>query len=301
MPNTKAWLPWLLLVVGLLVGAAAGGAGVYFLTRPAAVAPAANQSNSAASNSTTTENNATSNVANTISTTTQVPDDWKVYHDKTYDVSFSYPPAWGAIAVDKHVASEDSLPIWPVDQTEVSFGFNTDPQAIQREFKSVELTALSAYSAADKKFNGGSQLIKDADALLEVYHSRSAASLDHPLWMPSSNAAIIAATTPQYIENADGSFRGIYYYAFIGQNDPTTGSAKKMTAIRAVLTDGINVVQVSYDKLPNDYIKGEGTYTTYAGGCFTGIRNVGPYTCLVSDKFTSSFEDTISLIVDSIT
>ena len=131
-------------------------------------------------------------------------------------------------------------------------------------------TELTGYLNLTKisDLNAISDAVKtDVNSLLSVYNSKSIGSLSKALWLPPSNAAIEANTKPEYIESTDGKFRGVVYFANIGQD--IGFSLDSMI----VMTDGNYVYQLqvndvtskynSYDKSDANVQNSNNEYLTY--------------------------------------
>lgn len=150
---------------------------------------------------------------------------WKTYTDSTYHASFKYPATW-ANAVAEGIVGEENTPT-PVSYNSVVFGTSSSGKYGSRV---AELSNYTAYA--------NSNIAEDITTLKGVYTSKNAASAAK-LWLPPGGASIMAASAPQYIETADGSWRGIYYFANIGQAYTTTLSCM------IIMTDGsASIVQL---------------------------------------------------------
>ncbi len=145
--------------------------------------------------------------------------DWRTYEDKTYGISFKYPKEWTTPKVED--VGKDDGPI-PLDFRNLSFSGN--PKNV-----SVNISKFSAY---------GSQFNDDIAEIKKVYVDRSAKDAGK-LWLPPSNAMIAANSKPEYIETADKKYRGIVYFANIGQDVNAS-----LDAI-VIMTDGsTNILQI---------------------------------------------------------
>lgn len=175
------------------------------------------------STATTTNSGSTDSTATTIAP--NPTEGWKTYTDSTYHASFKYPATWPNAQVEG-VVGEPGTPT-PVSYNSVVFGISNDAKYHNR---SVDLSNYTAYS--------GSGLESEVTKLKTVYTSKSAAGAAK-LWLPPSAASIMAASTPQYLETADAKWRGLYYFANIGQAYSTTISCI------VIMTDGsANIVQL---------------------------------------------------------
>ncbi len=127
---------------------------------------------------------------------------WQTFTSKDYGVSFQYPKSW-PVARAELVAKDDPI---PVASQYINLGTNvTDANFVMR---SVELTKISDYS---------SPLSESTQKIKGIFDSRSTEGIDK-IMLPPVNARIWNNTKPEYLETPDGSFRGIVYFANIGQD-----------------------------------------------------------------------------------
>lgn len=179
-----------------------------------------------------------------------VPDptsDWSTYTDKDYSVLFKYPKDQ-AITTDKLVKKDGEMQL--VDVKLVDFKKAQDQKYL---INSVEITKLSNYA--------GTTLSDDSEIIKNVYKNKSAEGADK-LWLPPSNAGIQAYSAAQYIETADSVWRGVYYFANIGQDRSTTIDCL------IVMTDNTNVFQyhIALDSdRAKDYGANLGTNSPFLG------------------------------------
>ncbi len=122
------------------------------------------------------------------------------YSNPEFRIRFSYPSSWGKAQAEKYPKSD----MLAVDETDVTF------EGLKQgyEIRSVVLTRLSSYGADCKAA---------IDNIKKVYSQRNVNGVPVIL-LPPPNAGVAAHTSPRYIENAGGSFRGMYYFASIGQD-----------------------------------------------------------------------------------
>lgn len=152
---------------------------------------------------------------------------WKTYNDAKYGLSFKYPDNWS----DPKLSSYDQPdPLYFVPIANDNLDFNPVHAGAKYYIQLIEISHLDDY----KNTEGN---LESYNKLLNVYNTKNASGADK-LWMPHSNAAIIAAGPPVYIENNDGSYRGIYYFATIGQALTTN------IDMVAILTNAKNVFQL---------------------------------------------------------
>lgn len=282
MPSTKAWLPWLLLLVGLIVGGAVATLVIIFVL-PRTVTP----NNLALP---TTNVNTVSDVPPVLPA---VPTTWKTYTSTVYGLSFSYPPEWGAPKTSILKAGEGE---GFFDLAAESARFTAPNKSGFRDFDVATVKTLKASSM---------NLTSDVAALDKVYTSKSAASLTTPVVLPPENAAVVASSIPQYIQSADGAYRGVYYYTFLTQNDSQASATKKLTDLYIILTNQTNVVRfnvslgTTYDPATQK-IGYNGTYGD-AESCYVDpLQSKGPAMCKVAQELISEFEDTYSGVVGTL-
>jgi len=172
----------------------------------------------------TTESSATKTTSKSLTKTVDPYSGWKSYKSDKYALSFKYPSDWN----DATEGKNEDLEMIPVDYTGISFGDD------------------SKYSVALSKTTDYTDQSKDSVDLLKRIFDGSSNEVT-TIWLPPGNAAIQAYVIPKYIETTDRKWRGIYYFANIGN-----GYSTAITAL-AVLTDGNdNIVQLS---LTGDSIK----------------------------------------------
>lgn len=197
-----------------------------------------------------------SKIKSTQSTTTQAVNEidhtagWATYSDSDYSTDFKYPKDWTSLLKPEKVVSDPEGPYFEINSNFINIPDATDAHPI----RSITLSNFSAY---------GSDYKTQTDSLKAIYTNKSAAGAKNIL-LPPVNAAMSAYTTPVYIESSDGSYRGVYYFATIGQD---MGTALDLVA---VLTDGTNIFTLhvsrgsdkSSDYLPMTESKFE-LYKTY--------------------------------------
>ncbi len=160
----------------------------------------------------------------TVTVSSNPTGNWKTYNDIKYSLTFKYPDSWPEPQLTSY-NQPDPLSFVQIANDYLDYNPNDSGKYY---FQTVEISLL-----ADYKSSQGSAYNK----LLNVYNNKTATGADK-IWMPPSNAAIIAAGPPVYIENNDGSYRGIYYFGTIGQALSTN------IDLVAILTNGKNVFQL---------------------------------------------------------
>lgn len=141
---------------------------------------------------------------------------WKTYKSTKYGVRFKYPSDYPDAT--ENINDPQDIVITPVEYTTVKLSDDNT--------KSVDLSNVSVY---------GDDFKTDIDLLISNYNGT--AEDMKTLWLPLGNAAIQANTVPEKIATPDNKWRGIYYFANIGN-----GYSTKLTAM-VVLTDKTTIVQ----------------------------------------------------------
>jgi len=168
-----------------------------------------------------------------------IPAAWKLYEAVDYVVSFRYPDTWEAPKVEINKKEEGMI-----DLDYKSLIFEDKPDG---SWKSVELSNISTYQ-------DNAILKAKVEKLKTIYQTKTVDPKEW-FWLPPSNAAIVATSKVQYLENSDSSMRGAYYYAYIGQGEiEPVSTTRKLFNLVIVLTDGkAKIVQIqirtSYTKL----------------------------------------------------
>lgn len=280
-----------IIVASSVIGAVAVGAIGFAIGRMTAAEPTAQQN--------TTTVNTTTNQPNNVPTTpanepeepeASVPENFTPYSDPKVDLAFVYPTNWGDAKPENCLSAEQSLTC-SFDARYI--GFDVDPES---DFHDIKITDLDVYDDDEDK-------VLERDMLLDVYKTKSADGVDVPLWLPPSNAVIIAAMDPTYIESADGSWRGVYYYASVGQNDPNFDSnTKTANHISLIMTDGESkIIQL---EILRDSTTSATTYPLKQQDCMsTGIDDDGEpssFDCRVPSDLIATFEDEVATFAESV-
>jgi len=173
-------------------------------------------------------NNTLVAVANTNQNTNTDPTDgWKTFTDSNYATTLKYPSTLPVptLSVVK-MGAQDIFPNinwdnikFPVQVAEQSYG------------TSVNISTLAEYK-------NSSAYVQSYNQIMSVYNNKNASGASK-LLMPPENAQITASSSPTYIENTNGEYRGIYYFANIGQDYSTD------LALIAILTNNKNVVELN--------------------------------------------------------
>jgi len=177
----------------------------------------------------------------TDSTTTNETKDWKTYTNDIYGVTFKYPKNW--TTKTESVKSGDGPILVDYDIVSISTG--------DKKYYISEVD-ISKYS--DYKKTSDYDYEADVEKIKKVYSTKSLVGTEK-LMLPPVNATVMASNTPNYIQTSDAKYRGIYYFANIGQDVST------MLDCVIILTDGTsNIIQFHFamlsDKLDVDSNRG---------------------------------------------
>lgn len=148
--------------------------------------------------------------------------DWKTYEDKTYGISFKYPKDWtDSPKVNNYEGSEAMID-------------RASREIVFKDFDKDKLSATVSFSNYDTYKTDFSDSIT---ALQAIYTNKKVSSTDNKLSFPP--LPIIAKSSAKYIETSDGKFRGLYYFANVGQD--TSSNVYDII----ILTDGQSkIVQI---------------------------------------------------------
>ena len=199
----------IILLVGLSIGA-------YLLGKAGVIKEDKNEA--------TTESTTLAKAVTTTSTPeNSVPSSWKSYYDNDYLISFKYPNTWDNPKIEINKKGEGWFNL---DYKDLIFENGQDGT-----WKSVELSNYSTYTE-------NSDLQAKVEKLKTIYQTKTVNPTEW-FWLPPSNAAVVATSKVQYLENNDGTYRGVYYFAYIGQGEvEPTSNTRKMFNLVMVLTDG---------------------------------------------------------------
>ena len=157
-----------------------------------------------------------------------ITDKWPIYEDDKFRLSFRYPLDWLTPAVTE-VRKDPALPTSLFNYSSLNFGAASD------KIKKVSLSGYETYIGTPRE--------NDLNKIKKVYLDKDPKGLGG-LWLPPADAAIFAPSTSYYIETYDKKWRGIYYFASIGQAFNTNLN------LIVILTDGIGKIfqlQISDD------------------------------------------------------
>lgn len=210
---------------------------------------------------------------------------WKPYSDTEYGVSFKYPTTWPAFAASTIKENADG-PFWEFNANLLNFG-NYD--------KTVE---LSTYDSYRKSANSDAALNIEVDRLAKLFTTKNADTAP-AFWLPPSNATIAYHTTPIYIENKTGTYRGVYYFAAIGQDTPgQENGAYKLNDFMLVLTDGTSKI-FQFQEFSN--VKNQDADTAAyepATSCIDSSGNAA--SCVVNKQLLTDFESEYKNVAASV-
>jgi len=224
---------FLIVLITVIVTAGLVGGGVYYMMKKKSdsdtkslndrISALETQLNTASTKEAVSP--ATADTAPTVDPT----EGWKTLNITSRGVSFKYPSSIGTPKTEDYTASSEG-PTVDIDSYEVTFEGNS---ALQ--IANARVVRFSDY-AKDAQFKA------KADAIKQIYTSKSATG-GKKLFATFINAAFLAAGEPQYIQTTDGKYRGIYYFASIGQSYSTT-----IDCI-VLMTDGTdNVIQFHFSQ-----------------------------------------------------
>ena len=142
---------------------------------------------------------------------------WRTFQSAEYGLSFKYPTAW-PVAKAEIIAKDDS-------------SSTTANQCVNLNSDILDANSVSRSMTLSKFSDYGSESAGDLEKIKAVFSSKSVAGLDS-LTLPAARAKIWSHTTPEYVETADGKFRGLVYFVNIGQ------AYTFNLSVIALLTDG---------------------------------------------------------------
>jgi len=205
---------------------------------------------------------------------------WKTLTDSHFGISFKYPATWPTSKSAYMTAEENDL----IGVAESWASLTTDTLADKGKTRYVRIAKLSDFVNDPSK--------NQATQLKAVYANKSAAAAVKGTMLPPVNAATSGATTPVYIQTADGVFRGISYFASIGQDYSTTIDCV------IVMTDNTNVITFHF-AMPSDkasqYTMADGTVSS------TFITYVQSLTSSSTESLVSEYNSVYKNIALSVT
>jgi len=299
--TTAHWL--VVVLIAIIVGLLFGGGLIYFwpgsgLRQESNSQPITATKNNDANQvivntlNTAPSTNSTNSAAANESSSAKVPGDWLTYTEPQSEITFSYPSEWGSAssaAAEKFNLTWSQVPVSNVVFDNLKGSFS----------RQVSISKIKDYQAlkSDSGF-----VTHDFRALMNVYQNSNADNLESSIWLPPSNAGVLYRSKPQYVESASGDYRGVYYFAFIGQANPFKGAKQAvLTSMVMVMTDGDqNVIQFEYrdPKLQHsisDFSKIKSVATKECFSSMPGLPN-----CVVDEKVLNQFKDIYSIVVDSL-
>lgn len=234
----------------------------------------------------TTELEPTSTTTPTITTTPIVDptSDWKTYTDTHYKISFKYPKIWKTPTDGFNEANSEDLMI-PLSQQWINF----DATATGRlDFvNTTNYTDLASYYSKSP----ASATTTSLDILKTVYKDKSATGSQKLTVIPI-NAGIMAANAPIYIQSTDAKWRGVYYFANIGQDYGTALDCM------IVMTDGTSKVIQFHFMLPSD--KSSQYIATIAQENSPYVQYVNNLTLTSDETLVQNFKNTYQYIAKSL-
>lgn len=237
---------WVVLITVLVTAGLIGGGGYYYLNKKFSDEKATlNKQISDLNDEIDALKNPASSSSTTDTTATADPtSDWKTYTNAKYGISFKYPKSW--VIDDDTYSAQNIDEMIPVNQQNVNFdrgvkliGEDTNKKVY------VDLTTIADYAGVEGTG-------EDIAAIKSVYANKSVGTVSK-LWLPPSNAGIMAEVPPVYFETADGKYRGIVTFSNIGQD--YNASLDCMI----ILTDNTSIFQLRAHDVSdkgNEYFEG---------------------------------------------
>lgn len=232
------------------------------------------------------ENTQTTPVAQPVTPTVINPTtDWNTYTDTHYKISFKYPKTWKA-PIATFIDGSGGESMIPLSQQNVNF--DQTPDATNHNVVDLtNFTDLASYYTASSLSQADSSL----QTLKNVYTTRSASAASKLTVIPV-NAGVFAATAPTYIESTDGKWRGVYYFANIGQAFGTT--------LYCVInmTDGTANVAQLFFSAPSDKAAQYEATVNQENSPF--LEYVSALTLDSSEKLVNDFKNTFQYMAKSL-
>lgn len=177
--------------------------------------------------------------------------DWKNFKDNTHSLSFKYPITWKVKSSEDAKKNEEEMVYVDQSITVLNNGKAEANSSIGLTY--TYITNIADYDKTVEAYN------KDINELLSVYSNKKVGANTgaEKIWLPSSNAGVMASSEPEYIESKDGVFRGIVYFANIGQGYSTGLDCM------IVMTNGKKIFQLhaSGGSVKSDYYKNKGMFS----------------------------------------
>lgn len=187
-------------------------------------------------------------------TTTSVVDPtagWKNFTDNTHSLSFKYPTTLTVKSSEDLKANDEEMVYVNQSVTVLDNGKVEANGSVGLTY--TYMTNIADYDKTAEAFT------KDINELLSVYNNKKVGvgTGAEKIWLPSSNASIMASSEPEYIETADGVFRGIVYFANIGQSYSTGLDCM------IVMTNGKKIFQLHAigSSVKSDFYKNKGMFS----------------------------------------
>ncbi|MBP6930025.1 hypothetical protein KBB60_00235 [Patescibacteria group bacterium] len=151
---------------------------------------------------------------------------WKTVKVESHGLQFKYPEKLGNPEKEEYIPGEVEL-MPSVRSQIIRFTGNN----------ALELAMVDVMSIADYKENN--EFSEKLAKIQTIYESSSAEGANE-LTATFLNAGVLISSPAEYIETADKKYRGIYYFANIGQAYST-----KLSCV-IVMTDNKNIIQFLY-------------------------------------------------------
>lgn len=200
------------------------------------------------------------------------------YTNEQYGVEFTYPEAWVGANEDPLTAEES--PLFGFAETDVQFA------SVEDGVPGVRITSMDDLESVDY------ETVNDAlSNLRSAYSSRSVSPIRAGQILVPINAGAYYFTTPQYIESADGSFRGYYYYGLFGNGSAPEDSPVLLPTLHVELTDGDAIVQITATT--------ERTAPSGSVAC-DGMESLVALDCVLPTRLSTTVSDDLFAIIDSL-
>ncbi|MCX6808785.1 MAG: hypothetical protein NTW50_03925, partial [Candidatus Berkelbacteria bacterium] len=237
---------WIIVIAVVATAILVGGGTWYFLNKKATSDKKDLQAqiDALGGKTTVTTDDSTATTTTPSDTASDPTTSWKTLTDSHYSLSLKYPDSWPTTTTTYMTAAENDF----LGVAASNANFVSSSMADKGKIRNVDISKLSDFTDTTTK--------AEATQMKTVYSSKSASGATGKIYLGAMNAAIAGATAPTYIETTDGKFRGIYYFASIGQDYSTTIDCV------IVMTDNTNSITFHF-ALPSDkakdYTKADGT------------------------------------------
>lgn len=185
---------------------------------------------------------------------------WQTYTDSKTNVNFKYPPSWKS-----PTPSEIANGPIPYPYRNINFN-NQDNKTAVSDGQNIDISTFEGI----KTSSTSSQLLT---LLLDVYtqgkvtHALSSSLTgSNGFMLPQYNLATVSTSLPNYIQTANGAWRGVFFGAVLTNGPSDLCNSNKITDV-IVMTDGTDKVAeiISGDTTAHSYMCG----SNYDSSMFT--------------------------------